>query len=498
MSRSITAKAFKGGLFSIFMRFGNIGINIIVLSLLARLLSPLEYGVFGIITLIVGLISIVPASIGQSIVQIAQDDPAAVGAGNVLTLAASFLCCLMALCLAAILIPLIGLDAYHGAYFWMMVSLPLISMTVYLDSVLGHRHQFYRASVADFAGQVSGSYLATLILASLGQGVMALIWGNIIYYGVKLIGQLAGNASIVTKLRRPNSNIVKSSAWFTVIQLANYLGRSGDNLVVSHALGLPALGIYGRAYNLMAKPVLAVSGFVGSIFYPLLASVRSEPARFRRGYERATLFCALLGLSLGGYFIMHSKLIVLVVLGNKWDTAVAPFAVLAAATYFRLAYRVTETVAFAAGKVRSAASRQLIYALLVVVGALFGSHWGLVGIATAVCIALAAFFALSVSFANKLAGLATYDWLKLHIPSAIAVLLAAACSRLLLSHTHLSELLSLVLSTMLYWSIFTMIILMHSFINSKSETSLFVHSLILQVFKFDIAQRLAPNARKAC
>jgi len=39
---------------------------------------------------------------------------------------------------------------------------------------------------------------------------------------------------------------------------------------------------------------------------------------------------------------------------------------------------------------------------------------------------------------------------------------------------------------------------MHSFINSKSETSLFVHSLILQVFKFDIAQRLAPNARKAC
>ena len=117
MSRSITAKAFKGGLFSIFMRFGNIGINIIVLSLLARLLSPLEYGVFGIITLIVGLISIVPASIGQSIVQIAQDDPSAVGAGNVLTLAASFLCCLMALCLAAILIPLIGLDAYHGAYF---------------------------------------------------------------------------------------------------------------------------------------------------------------------------------------------------------------------------------------------------------------------------------------------------------------------------------------------------------------------------------------------
>jgi PST family polysaccharide transporter len=120
-------------------------------------------------------------------------------------------------------------------------------------------------------------------------------------------------------------------------------------------------------------------------------------------------------------FYLLAADIVRVVLGQRWETAILPFQILALGLLFRTSCRMSDALARAKGCVYRRAWRQGVYAGLVIGGAIVGQNWGLAGAAAGVLIALSVNFLLMAELSLRIAGMGWSSFLGAHLP---AILLA--------------------------------------------------------------------------
>src|SRR5205085_7294251 len=97
-----------------------------------------------------------------------------------------------------------------------------------------------------------------ITLAVLGFGVWALVGGYLAQTLLKTTLLLAVQRHPLWPLleRRAAGELLYFGGAFTAARIGNYLAGQGDNLVVGRWLGAEALGVYGRAYQLMAGPAV--------------------------------------------------------------------------------------------------------------------------------------------------------------------------------------------------------------------------------------------------
>jgi O-antigen/teichoic acid export membrane protein len=104
--------------------------------------------------------------------------------------------------------------------------------------------------------------------------------------------------------------------------LVNYCARNLDNVLIGKVWGAVALGYYSRAYFLMTLPgMLVISGF-GGVLIPALASLRNEPARLQSVYLRAIRMITVLGCSIAVGLAATANETVEFVYGPKWHAVV--------------------------------------------------------------------------------------------------------------------------------------------------------------------------------
>jgi O-antigen/teichoic acid export membrane protein len=132
---------------------------------------------------------------------------------------------------------------------------------------------------------------------------------------------------------------------------------------------------------------------------------------------------ALIVLPTTGAAVILAPEIIRILLGPQWDGVVDPFRVLALGMLLQNNNKIGDSLARALGAVYRRAWRQILYALLVVGGAYVGQHWGVVGVAWGVLLAIAVNFGLMTHLSLRLTGM---DWLELwkaHLPGLrVAVL----------------------------------------------------------------------------
>jgi len=75
-------------------------------------------------------------------------------------------------------------------------------------------------------------------------------------------------------------------------------------------------------------------------------------------------------------------------LGPKWIDAIVPFRILVIMLNFRIAANLSDVLVRATGKVYASAKRKVVFAFLVILGSWIGQHWGIIGVAIFVNIAI--------------------------------------------------------------------------------------------------------------
>lgn len=425
MSGTLTSKALRGGALSLSAKIANLVIGVAALAILARRFTPAEYGQAAIVMLITTICTSLPGAMGQALVREGSNERAVLASYTWIFIAALSVTMMGIFAAEAPLLLFFDKSLSPAAYDWLFLVVPIAALSTFLDARLSHAHRFETLAVGDIALQIIGSFLATLLLSFYVAGTSALIGGTAVGYVLKVSIQTWTLRAIPTlQPVAPLSGRLTSLAQLMAVHGANYFGVNGDNIVVAKLLGPTELGIYGRAYNLMSKPVMALSAFVTSVYFPLMVSARDNAASFRSGYLKALAFAAMVGFPLSVYLALLSRDIITVLLGQAWQAVAVPFAILASASYFRLSYRVTETVNLARNSLGNSIGRQVLYAVLVVGGAIGGSHSGVIGVAAAVTAALAIFFMVSLMKANRTADCDLASCFKVSTPAALGTTIA--------------------------------------------------------------------------
>jgi PST family polysaccharide transporter len=136
----------------------------------------------------------------------------------------------------------------------------------------------------------------------------------------------------------------------------------------------------------MNMPVRELSARMNSVLFPAFARIHKERGRLRAAFQKTLLALSLVSYPVFASLIVLAPEFIRVLFGPQWIPSVVPFQILCVAGVPRVVTQVTSAIINASGTVAPEVTRRGIVLVLLVAGVLLGSHWGIVGVATAVAI----------------------------------------------------------------------------------------------------------------
>lgn len=186
---------------------------------------------------------------------------------------------------------------------------------------------------------------------------------------------------------------------------ANYCTRNLDNFLVGWFFGPASLGFYKKAYDLCVLPVAQLSDPLNSVAMPVLSRLRDNPEQYRRYALRALSTLAFVGMALGAGLALSGTDLILVVLGPRWEESGKIFTFFAPGIGAMLLYFAYSWIHLSLGR----ADRLLRWGVIefAAIGLLFvaGLRWGPVGVAVAWVIASWTLAIPALWYAGRPAGL---------------------------------------------------------------------------------------------
>ncbi|UCF30269.1 MAG: lipopolysaccharide biosynthesis protein [bacterium] len=101
----------------------------------------------------------------------------------------------------------------------------------------------------------------------------------------------------------------------------NYLSRNLDKVLIGWRHGAQSLGFYDRAYYLFVMPVNQLSYPLTNVAVSALSRLRDDPAKFRDYYLKSLSMLALIGMPLSAGLTLAGRDFILLLLGPQWGKA---------------------------------------------------------------------------------------------------------------------------------------------------------------------------------
>jgi len=138
--------------------------------------------------------------------------------------------------------------------------------------------------------------------------------------------------------------------WVSVSSIVNFFIGQGDNLAVGKILGSAALGFYQVAFSLGMMPAVEIAKVFGGILFPLFAKIQNDKSLLRRTYVRvSSLIFAITIPASFGLFILARE-ITTFVYGPRWSLMVPILMILTWVGFLKSFEQVTNSFFLGIGK----------------------------------------------------------------------------------------------------------------------------------------------------
>jgi O-antigen/teichoic acid export membrane protein len=404
------------------------GLRLVILVVLARLVSVEAFGLINQAVIVINLAAMVSEiGMGPALVQRQQLTDAHIR----VAFTVSILCGLVLMVAAWSGAPLAA-AAFRTPELVPVLRLLSVScifsaLGTTASSLLQRRLAFRRLFGVEFTSYLIGYGVVGVSLAACGYGVWALAWGPVTEALLRavLLYSVCPHALRPSLARPETRQLFHFGAGMTLSRFANYAALTGDNFIVGRQLGTVALGLYGRAYQLMTLPVSEISDVVGAVLFPAYAEIQNEPERLRRAALASMFVSALVAFPLLATLAVAAPELVVGLLGAEWKGAVLPLQILCAGGVFRMIYSLGDSVARARGAVYAQFWRKAVYALCVFAAALVGSRWGITAVAVGVVGALGITYLLMAQLQVRLIGTSWRAFIWAQVPGLILAMTVA-------------------------------------------------------------------------
>ncbi|WP_356932062.1 lipopolysaccharide biosynthesis protein, partial [uncultured Muribaculum sp.] len=336
MDESLKHTTFKGIIWSSIERFSVQGVSFIVMIIMARILTPKDYGLVGMLTIFIAIAqSLVDSGFSQALIRKLdrnECDFCTVFYFNIV--------------LSILLYIILFISAPLIAKFYNEPILTSLTRVISFGIIINAFSVVHRAKFnikLDFKTQTKASLSSSLISGVLGiycafNGFG--VWAIVI---LQIINQIINVGLLWVLLKWKPKLIFNLESFKNLFNFGSKIAVGGilstiyDNLyliVIGKVYNPTDVGLYSRAYQFSTLPSTNISMIIQRVSYPTLCRLQSNIGELRRVYNSYYKALALIIFPLMGLMITIAPNIVEIILGSKWANVIYPLQILCLALAF--------------------------------------------------------------------------------------------------------------------------------------------------------------------
>jgi teichuronic acid exporter len=328
---SIKKEMFHGVMWSAIEKYSGVFISLIISAILARLISPEEFGVVAIASVLINFLSIfTDMGIGPAIIQ--RKDLSEQNLNSIFTftiLGGIFLSCLF------------YASATPIATFYSNTKLIIICKVLSINllfaalnivphaTILKEKKFKFMAKRTLLLQVASGIF--SIYVAFKGGGLYALLISPI----VTAIGMFFFNIKYHPRTidikfdSSPFKKIYSFSIYQFLFSFMNYFSRNIDSLIIGRYFTLRELGYYDKSYRLMMLPLQNVTNVITPVMQPILSSLQNDVALLASKYNQIIKLIATISFPLSVFLFFTGSELIRIVYGENWNEAIPVFKIFA-------------------------------------------------------------------------------------------------------------------------------------------------------------------------
>lgn len=306
-------------------------LTIIKTLILARILTPSQFGIFGVASLVLGVLETISET-GVNVVLIQEKKKVShyINTAWVVSIIRGIFIFLLIFLSVPLVTTFFG--SAESAYSLYLISLiPLIRGLINPAVVSYQKNLEFNKEFKFRSILISFEVLATVALGFFLRNELAFVYGMIFSAILEVV------LSFVLLKPTPKlefdfiklKHVLSLGKWITGAKIFDYLFSHGDDIVVGKLLGVYPLGIYQQAYKISSLPIIEVTETFQKVMFPAYSKILDNKILIKQTYLKTLLMTCLIIIPFGLIIFLFPKQIVLVLLGSNWISATPVLQVLA-------------------------------------------------------------------------------------------------------------------------------------------------------------------------
>lgn len=419
---SVKKKAIHGIAWTGLAKASMQGMLFLLMIVLARLLSPEDFGIVGMAAIITVAVSMVnDRGLGTAIVQksaISRGHLDSVFWGGIGFSIILYLASLAASWPLALFFknPMVQPVVAIQALGFIIGSLGIVQ-----KSLLNKTLEFKKLAILEVVSVlVSGIISITMALS--GFGVWSLVLSTLIRdgVGVLLVWIYCDWRPRLHYSGQEFRELFRFSAQVLGVDVASYAVMNVDVLIIGRLLGSEALGYYSLALNLVKMPVTRLSAIVSKVAFPAFAAIQEELDRLHHGYLKATTLLSIITFPILLGMALFAREFILVFMGEKWLPMALPLIIMIPIGLTKAVGTIRWPVLLALGRPEVELKWNLAYLAPLVAALYFGARYGLAGASAGVSLLLVLTFPFIQGVSDRLIRMPALNFYKSVRPAALA------------------------------------------------------------------------------
>ena len=414
MAESLKQKTISGMIWNAVERFGSSFFLFVSNLVLARLLSPEDFGCIGMLTVFISVSdAIIDGGFGSALIQ--KKNPTETDYSTVFywNLFLSLLLYATLYLAAPAIAKFYEIHLLNDVLRVLGIMLVINAFILIQQNMLKKQVDFKKIAKINLCAIIIGT-CAGIIFAFLGYGVWSLVIKSLVTGIVQCIAYWLSNHWRPQRIFSWTSftNLFKFGSFMFLYTIINNLYGNILSLIIGKGFSATTLGYFIQARKLEEIPRSTLSSVINNVTYPVFSEMQDDKERLQNAARKCLKSMVFVNFPLMMLLIVIAKPLIIFLFTEKWAQSVPYFQVLCLHGLIFSSYELNNNIVISIGKSNISFIVRIVQCIVGILLIIIGLKWGMIGVLLGYIIASYLNFILISFVTGKLIGYGVIQQIK--------------------------------------------------------------------------------------